>query len=429
VYAVPWTNGPQQARDLAEAIRLNTPRDDGVDKDGRFELTLPGHQPLEDRWVLIAGGVGWTGGEVFPDPRPQSPAPTEVVEIRMDPVFATTVEVRMADGSRPSVSPSVVHASSSPGIYTFTGWSHAGPAREISREVLLALPEEHPPLRGGQDATIGFAGRELAVITGDWEEWNAGGKAMNYSLNLPGFELVEDSLWFPPLAQGVDDGYRITLEPLGPWGTIEFKFGQSAWWREHLLPAGFGQIRIELEALDPMPQRRAEREGEVVVGERPRQATEWHFRLRDLPDDDRLVAAGLPEGRYRVKVTAVESGLPFSGIPGQVVVYGDEREVVPIDLAQFGALRLELPDGQSGRWSEGRIEVSVMRDEQVARFMHREWPALIGPLWPGEVVLLQRSYDRKTKPQPLERLGGDAVYTVYSGVVTPVAVRAPADAN
>ena len=391
---------PEKVRSVLEA---GTPITYAVDADGRFELPLPGEDPLAESWKIIASAPGWLGVVSFPDPRPNAPTPEMEFDLEMSAIFGATVEVKMADGSAPPVARETARESGGPGMYSFGGWSTTGPARENSPTAMLALPSGLPPLCGGQDPSIGFGRKELAVQVGGPDRWKAGKFDHNYTVRLPGYQPIQQVVEMRPLALGEIPHYEVILEPLGAQGTLALRFDRSTWWRTELETHAMSRLRVELKYEGELPEERS---------------GDWAVRLDRIPDGGMWSMPGLLEGEYTVTASSLESGESLPVTPNRVAIRAQQESTARIDCGDFGVLLLERPEGEEPEWSTGRLEFMYVDDDGMRREVRRGWPVRLGPYPAGEGVILIRSLDRKTPPQSADRLNHSDEFLVVEGTTT-----------
>lgn len=402
---------------LAEAIAANEPRALRVEKDGRFRLWLPGPEPLEQSWTIIAGAIGWVGSVNFPDPRPNAPLPGDEFAIRMQPVFGATVEVFLADGRRPSLFPELARDSGGPGLYMHRGWGVYGPARADSFSTQLSVPAGLPPLVGGQDPSIGFRREELAIQTGDLANWKAGELFHSYALHLPGYERIETKLRFAHLSSAEVPRHRIELKPVAETGQIELVFDRAAWWNDVLRPHRAERLKLRARQYDSLEQSDPDAKGA------PAEYETWDLVLSGVPEGQRLLLDGMPAGRYQIEIESAFSGVRLPMTPHELVVPANGVAQVRVDCGELGAVSLELAEGSEGEWSSGRLEFLALDTDEMRGFRPKGWPAFLGPLPQGEAVILLRSLDRKSPPQVVDRLNHSDEYSIVEGMTTTYVVQ------
>ena len=391
--------------DVRRTLEADAPRADVIDADGRFSILLPGPAPLEEKWGLVAGGTGWVRTIWFPDPRPKAPPPTAEVEIDMQPVFAVTVEVTMPDGSAPRLSRSLARRAGGSGLHMYRGWGMVGPAMADSTTVRMGVPQGLPPVVGGLDPSIGFGGKELAVRQGVWEDWERGRLDLQYHLNPPGYETVEAKVVLLPIARGEIPHQGFTLKPESALGEVALRFDRCAWWAEELAPHDLAAVQIELKWLEDHTESKSG-------------ANTWKIELDQPLASGELVLSGLPAGGYEVSVRAPASGITLPTSPTSLLIRAEERSELRIDGGELGVLELLRDEASAGEWSEGRLVFMHVQGQELRRFHRRDWPVRLGPLPPGEAVLLVRSLDRKTPPQVADRLNHDDIYLVVPATTT-----------
>lgn len=392
---------------LAELMRTGQQRAERVDADGRFRLQIPSLDPRPGEWVFLAGATGWVRSHRFPNPRPlgaAGPAPEEEFELDMVPVFAASFELVTPTGARPKLNRSLVRASGGPGLSIGRGWGVRGPLAADSPTALLSVPSGLPQVVGGHDSSIGLVGPELAIQYGSVEDWSKGELIHQYVVELPGYERIEKTLRFGPLAHGDVPHYRFELRPLESLGDLRLQFDRAAWWNRELDPHGAAELKLRAHRLDG-PEGGAQ--------------GDWEMDLPTVPSDGVLRLEAIPMGHYRLELIASNSKVSLPLSPAEVRIPEAGLAQTRVDCGGLGAVQFSIAEGCAGEWSSGLLEFLALDQNQMRSFRSEQWPVFLGPLPVAESsVILLRSLDRKTPPQVADRLNHSDEFEIVDGVTT-----------
>lgn len=401
--------GAEASARLQDLIRSGEQGTNQVRADGRFQLQLPGLDPIARGWFIYAGAPGWAGSVVFPDVRPSAAGPDEEFEVLMEPVFGATIELVTPTGGRPRLDRDLLRESGGAGLYVNGRWSVRGPLLADSAVALLSVPPGLPPLVGGQDPSIGVDGAELAIQIFRPDEGADGEFHHMYQLEFPGYEPIKEVLRFGPLAAGDVPHHRLVLRPLEALGELHIQFDRASWWNRELGPHDASGLRLRLFRTNSPNGAKND---------------EMELNLDGVPENGELMLQGVPSGRYRLDLFATHSKVAVPLLPAEVQVPEAGFAQIRADCGEFGAIELAIAAGCAGEWSSGRIEFLALDEEQMRSFQSEQWPVFLGPLpvSAGSVILL-RSLDRKTPPQVADRLNHPDEYPIVDGVTTRYAIQ------